>query len=85
MRISDLGERELLALAISSEEEDGRLYRDIAEFVRDDYPDTARVFADMADAENDHRRQLIDLFRRSPHESWRGSTPARRTPTARTG
>lgn len=62
MRISDLGERELLALAISSEEEDGRLYRDIAELVRDDYPDTARVFADMAEAENEHRRQLIDLF-----------------------
>ena len=62
MRISDLGERELLALAISSEEEDGRLYRDIAELVRDDYPDTARIFTDMAEDENEHRRQLIDLF-----------------------
>lgn len=62
MHISDLGERELLALAISSEEEDGRLYRDIATAVRDDYPDTARVFSDMADEENEHRRQLIDLF-----------------------
>lgn len=62
MRISDLGERELLALAISSEEEDGRVYRDIAELVRDDYPDTARVFVDMAEEENEHRRRLIDLF-----------------------
>ena len=61
-KIEELDQRELLALAISSEEEDGRVYRDIAETLRSDYPDTARVFDDMATEENEHRRQLIDLF-----------------------
>ncbi len=44
----DLDEREILALAISSEEEDGRIYADFAEGLRDDYPDSASVFDDMA-------------------------------------
>lgn len=58
---ADLTPQEILALAISSEEEDGRIYADFAEGLRDDHPDTARVFSDMADEENDHRRMLIDL------------------------
>ena len=57
-----LTEREILAFAISSEEEDGRLFADFAHAVRDDYPDTAHMFADMAAEESQHRRQLIDLF-----------------------
>ena len=57
-----LTERELLALAISNEEEDGRIYADFAHSLRDDYPDTARVFDEMAGEENEHRRRLIDLF-----------------------
>jgi rubrerythrin len=57
-----LTEPEILALAISSEEEDGRIYADFAEGLRDDHPDTARVFSDMAAEENEHRRLLIDLF-----------------------
>ena len=60
--ISELTEREVLALAISNEEEDGRIYADFAHSLRDDYPDTARMFDDMAIEENDHRRQLIDVF-----------------------
>src|SRR5579875_1865388 len=59
---SDLGEREILALAISNEEEDGRIYADFAEGLRAEYPDSARVFADMAAEESEHRRQLIDLY-----------------------
>src|SRR5665213_1270737 len=58
----DLTQEEILALAISSEEEDGRVYADFAEGLRDDHPDTAKVFSDMADEENDHRRMLIDLY-----------------------
>ena len=58
----DLTERELLALAISSEEEDGRIYADFAHALQSDYPDSARMFGDMADEENEHRRKLIDLF-----------------------
>ena len=58
----DLTEREILALAISSEEEDGRIYADFAESLRDEYPDSARVFDGMAAEESDHRRMLIDSF-----------------------
>src|SRR5260370_25275560 len=60
--VSELDERELVALAISSEEEDGRVYLDFAEGLRESYPDSAKVFADMAAEENEHRRWLIDLF-----------------------
>lgn len=58
---SQLSEQEILALAISNEEDDGRIYRSIAEKLRVDYPDTAQMFDDMADEENQHRRWLFDL------------------------
>ncbi len=58
----DLSEREILALAISNEEEDGRTYSDFAESLRQTYPDSARLFVDMAAEEGDHRRVLIDLY-----------------------
>ena len=57
-----LTEREILALAISNEEEDGRVYADFAEGLRQDFPDTARVFTDMAAEEDGHRRQLIETY-----------------------
>lgn len=59
---NELDEREILALAISSEEEDGRIYADFAEGLREKYPDSARVFDDMVAEENEHRRWLIDAF-----------------------
>ena len=58
----DLSDREILALAISSEEDDARIYRDYAERLRDDFPDTAKVFDGMATEEDGHRQSLIDLF-----------------------
>ena len=61
-RFDELTEPEVLALAISNEEEDGRIYADFAHILRGDYPDTARMFDDMAVEENGHRRQLIDTF-----------------------
>ena len=61
-RFDELTEPEVLALAISNEEEDGRIYADFAHALRADYPDTAAVFDDMAVEENEHRRQLIDTF-----------------------
>jgi rubrerythrin len=61
-RFSDLSEQEVLALAISNEEEDGKLYSDFAESLRETYPDSARVFDDMAAEESQHRRSLIDLY-----------------------
>ncbi len=60
---SDLTEREVLALAIANEEEDGRIYTDIAEGLRQDYPATANVFTEMVGEENDHRRRLIEIYR----------------------
>ncbi len=57
----ELTEREILAVAISSEEEDSRVYADFAEGLSDTYPDTAKMFADMAAEEGEHRRMLIDL------------------------
>ena len=58
----DLSEREILALAISNEEEDARIYADFADGLHDDYPASAKVFDEMAAEENGHRRRLIDLF-----------------------
>ncbi|MBY5986977.1 iron exporter MbfA [Roseovarius atlanticus] len=60
-RFSDLSEQEVLALAISSEEDDARIYRSYAEMLRADYPDTARIFDGMASEEDAHRRRLIAL------------------------
>ena len=63
MRAFDvLSEREVLALAIANEEEDGRIYADFAEHLRNGYPDSARVFDDMAAEEDTHRRALLDLY-----------------------
>ena len=58
-----LSEREILALAITAEEEDGRIYLDFAEGLRADYPASAKVFTDMAGEEDVHRRWLIELYR----------------------
>ncbi|MBC7158203.1 MAG: rubrerythrin family protein [Rhodobacteraceae bacterium] len=61
-RFSDLDERQVLALAISSEEDDARIYRSYAERLREDYPDSAAIFEGMATEEDGHRRRLIDLY-----------------------
>ncbi len=63
-RFSDLTEQEILALAISSEEDDARIYRSYAERLRKDYPDTARIFDAMAEEEDKHRKDLIELHRK---------------------
>jgi erythrin-vacuolar iron transport family protein len=60
---SDLTEQELLALAITLEEEDSRIYDQFAEGLRENYPDTAKMFSAMADEESGHRHRLLDLFR----------------------
>ncbi|WP_342078035.1 iron exporter MbfA [Yoonia sp. SS1-5] len=60
-RFKDLSEQEILALAISSEEDDARIYRSYAGLLRADYPASAAVFDGMAEEEDDHRRRLIDL------------------------
>ena len=59
----ELTEREMLALAICSEEEDGRIYADFAERLGADFAASAQVFRDMAHEESEHRRALIELYR----------------------
>ena len=59
---SDLSEREILALAISAEEEDSRIYAEFALRLAANYPGTSRLFAAMADEENEHRRRPLDLY-----------------------
>ncbi len=60
---SDLTEQEILALAISAEEEDARIYADYAEGLKGSYPASAKVFTEMAAEENEHRRRLIESYR----------------------
>jgi erythrin-vacuolar iron transport family protein len=62
-RFSDLTEQEILALAISNEEEDSRIYRGFAEGLREQYAASAKVFDEMADEEVRHRTMLFDLYR----------------------
>jgi rubrerythrin len=63
-RFDSLSEREVLALAISSEEEDGRIYAAYAAMLREAYPASAAVFDGMAAEEDEHRRRLLDDYRR---------------------
>ena len=60
-RFADLSEQEILALAISSEEDDARIYRSYAQRVRAEYPASAAVFDGMAEEEDTHRKRLIAL------------------------
>jgi erythrin-vacuolar iron transport family protein len=59
---SSLTDREVLALAVQNEEEDGRIYREFAHRLRPDYPASAEVFDEMAEEENGHRQQLLAAF-----------------------
>ena len=63
-RFDDLTEQEILALAISSEEEDGQIYSAYAERLRGAFPATAAVFEGMAAEENQHRHRLIEVYQR---------------------
>jgi len=59
----ELSEREILALAISLEEEDGRIYGDFVDGLRETYPATAKMFEEMQGEESQHRRALIEMYR----------------------
>jgi len=62
-KFAALSEQEILALAISLEEEDERVYADFSEGLRADYPATAAIFDGMRLEEVGHRRRLLDLYR----------------------
>jgi len=61
---TSLSEQEVLALAISSEEEDARIYQSYADGLREEFPASANVFEEMAGEENEHRRQLLNLHQK---------------------
>jgi erythrin-vacuolar iron transport family protein len=61
---SDLTEQEIIALAISSEDDDARAYAGFAHALMADYPASAKVFVEMAEEEHEHRRWLTDLYQK---------------------
>ncbi|MDR3419786.1 MAG: ferritin family protein [Xanthobacteraceae bacterium] len=61
---SDLTEQEVLALAISNEDDDNRIYRSFADALRGSYPDTAGIYDKMAEEEIGHHDMLLDLYRK---------------------
>jgi rubrerythrin len=62
-RFADLTEQEVLALAISNEDEDSRIYRGFAEGLREQFPASAKVFDEMADEEVRHRTMLFEMYK----------------------
>ena len=63
-KFSELSEREVLAIAISAEEEDARIYLTFAEDLEERFPASAQVFREMAAEENVHRDWLLDLYQK---------------------
>ncbi|MBL4647035.1 MAG: rubrerythrin family protein, partial [Rhizobiales bacterium] len=61
---SELSEQEILALSISSEEDDARIYLAFANSVRDEFPGTAAMLEGMAEEEGTHRNLLIELHKK---------------------
>ena len=62
-RFAELTEQEIVALAITSEDEDSRIYRGFAEGLRGKYPASAKIFDEMAEEEIRHRTMLFELYR----------------------
>jgi rubrerythrin len=62
-KFKDLTEKEILAIAIAAEEEDGRIYGEFADALREEYPSTAQMFEEMREEEVGHRDRLIAMFR----------------------
>ena len=60
----DLTEQEILALAVANEEEDSRIYLNFAAKLRPNFPQSAKVFEDMAEEEQGHRHSLLEDYRR---------------------
>jgi rubrerythrin len=63
-RFAELNEQEILALAISNEDEDNRIYRSFADALRHSYPDTAEMYDKMAEEEIGHHDLLLELYRK---------------------
>ena len=62
-KFKDLTEREILALAIQNEEEDGRIFSEFADQLKESYPATAQMFEEMREEEAAHRDRLFATYR----------------------
>src|ERR1700682_6460552 len=62
-KFKDLTEKEILAIAIAAEEEDGHIYGEFADALREEYPSTAQMFEEMRQEEIVHRDRLLAMFR----------------------
>ena len=60
-----LSEQEVLALAISLEEEDARIYEDFADGLSENYPEQAKKFKELRREDDGHRHRLLDLYKQS--------------------
>src|SRR5436189_5938330 len=63
-KFKDLTEKEILAIAIGAEEDDGRIYGDFADALREEYPSTAQMFEEMRQEEAVHRDRPIAMLRK---------------------
>ena len=63
-KFKELTEKEILAIAIAAEEEDGRVYGEFADALRESYPSTAQMFEEMRAEEVVHRERLTEMFRK---------------------
>src|ERR1700704_3790320 len=66
---AELTEREVLAVAISAEEEDSRIYMTFAEDLAERCPESAKIFEEMAEEEKGHRHMLLEMYEKrfGPH------------------
>src|SRR5579862_6654914 len=61
-KFKDLSEKEILVLAITSEEEDGWIYGEFADALRETFPSTVTMFEEMREEEAQHRDRLLEMF-----------------------
>ena len=61
---SKLSDKHVLALAIYAEEEDSKIYFYFANTFKKEFPETAKLFDEMGKEENEHRKLLIDLYKK---------------------
>jgi erythrin-vacuolar iron transport family protein len=61
-KFADLTEREVLAVAVAAEEEDSRIYMSFAEDLTERYPESAKIFEEMAEEERGHRHRLLEIY-----------------------
>lgn len=84
-QVAQLSDREILALAITLEAERGRFYSDHAEALQENCPASAKVFVEMAEKDEPHRRKLVALYQEKfgEHMPTRSSDPETDKPSSK--